>query len=214
MKRSQLRCLSVAAVFNLTSFVCGQVNPSSPQPEEVARRRTERSASRQRSSVTAMSESIAVQQRSVARQRRSPTANDFVTLQPARTLAPAASHVTPEEALIELPAGTLVVGWEPEFPLMQVLPAPENAGLDKRGFSDYLDSGGLSGFLKQVMDRFTGNVNPAVTSHRAVSAGIDVMTGEPAALPGGVDYFSQIISRLLTKPSPPTGETVEDLPHP
>jgi soluble lytic murein transglycosylase-like protein len=227
MKRPYLALTLFVAVSDLTApNLTAQARPLPAEASDIARLRTDKAVARQRNALTAMAESIASQQSSVARQRKNQRSDGFFDSQPVRTLNPLSiatpcSSLPPGEidTLVDLAAGRTSVS--PELirsvmrqesayrpcavsakgavGLMQLLPTTAS----DLGVTNPLDPeenilGGAT-LLKQLMDRYGGDLKLTLSAYNAGPGKVDAAMGVPL-IPETIDYVTRILSHL----SPPS----------
>jgi soluble lytic murein transglycosylase-like protein len=229
MKRSYLAPVLFVVVSSLTApFLTAQARPSSAEASDIARLRTDKSVARQRNALTAMAESIASQQSSVDRQRHNQRSDGFFDSQPVRTLNPLSitspcSSLPPREidTLVDLAAGRTsvppelirsVMRQESDFRacavsakgavgLMQLLPTTASDLGVTNPFDPEENILGGATLLKQLMDRYGGDLKLTLSAYNAGPGKVDAATGVPL-IPETIDYVRRILSHL----SPPSSE--------
>lgn len=209
----------------LASLRSSTLEAQAPSPAvsaaDAARQRIERSVGKQRIAVAAMSDSIAAQQRSVARQPR-PSETDFAEFHarvqsieqegsaPCNPLpagdvadlvetAAASTSVSPE--LIrsvmrqESAFRPCAVSAKGAMGLMQLTPGTA-AGLGvKDAFDPEQNVLGGAKLLKQLMDRYSGDLSMTLSAYNAGVRPVDAASGVPM-IPETIDYVSRILARL------------------
>jgi soluble lytic murein transglycosylase-like protein len=214
--------LLLIALANLPSSPLeAQTRPPAISTADEARTRIERSVGRQRMAVAAMGDSIAAQQRSVARQPR-PRDADFAEFHARFQAMPqegtaACSPLPPDEitSLTETAAATTSVSAElirsvmrqesafrpcavsakGAMGLMQLIPGTAAEMGVKDAFDPEENVLGGAKLLKQLMDRYSGDLRMTLSAYNAGTRPVDAASGVPM-IPETIDYVSRILARL------------------
>jgi soluble lytic murein transglycosylase-like protein len=203
------------------SVLNAQTSPPTVSIADAARQRIERSVGKQRIAVAAMSESIAAQQRSVARQPRPRDAGfaEFHTrIQSMAEESTAACDPLPSDdvaTLVEAAAASTsvsaelirsVMRQESAFKpcavsakgavgLMQLIPGTAAELGVKDAFDPEQNVLGGAKLLKQLMDRYSGDLSMTLSAYNAGTRPVDAAAGVPM-IPETIDYVSRILARL------------------
>jgi soluble lytic murein transglycosylase-like protein len=222
IKRPRRARLLLIAAASLTSPVLeAQTSLPAVAGADGARKRVERSVGKQRTAVAAMSDSIAAQERSVARQPR-PHDADFAEfharIQSMNQEGTAACSPMPAEditALVETAAASTsvsadlirsVMRQESAFRpcavsakgamgLMQLIPGTAAELGVKDAFDPEQNVLGGAKLLKQLMDRYSGDLSMTLSAYNAGTRPVDAAAGVPM-IPETIDYVSRILARL------------------
>ena len=187
---------------------------------EATRIRIERAIARQKDSVRGMAESVAAQERAAARQRASARVGDFTsyTSQFGRRPVPAACDSLPGseiDALVETAAKRTAVAPELIRSVMQQESAFHSCAVSPKGaiglmqlepatavdlgvkdlFDPEANVLGGARLLKQLMDRYGGDLPLALGAYNAGAARVDAAGGVPK-IPETLDYVSRIVGML------------------
>lgn len=215
----------IAAIYLTSSFVAAQPARSPVSSADAARQRVEIAAQRRRNAVKEMDQSIAAQQRSVARRHVTSPADGFAVFNSRlESLAP---QVTCDslpsneiDSLVDAAAAGTSVSPEPiravmrqesdfrpcavsskgAMGLMQSIPGTA----DSLGVEDAFDPEqnvlGGARLLKQLMDRYSGDLNMTLSTYNAGVRPVDAAMGIPM-IPETTDYVSRILKRLSSSPN-------------
>lgn len=222
IKYPQPARLLLIAIASLTSPILdAQTHPPATSGQEAARQRIERSVARQRLAVAAMNGSITAQQRSVARQPRS-RGTDFAEfhagIQPTAQEGTAACSPLPSNditALVETAAASTSVSAElirsvmrqesafrpcavsPKgaMGLMQLIPGTAAEMGVRDAFDPEQNVLGGARLLKQLMNRYSGDLSMTLSAYNAGIRPVDAAAGVPM-IPETIDYVSRILARL------------------
>jgi soluble lytic murein transglycosylase-like protein len=237
MNRSPLRLALLIAVSGLTaSFVAAQDRQSFEKAADAAKLRTGNSVARQRKALSAMAESVASQQLSVERQRRNPISSGFFgfgiagipdhtvtsvmacdSLPPAEVdnlvdMAAARTSVSPQ--LIrsvmrqESSFHACAVSAKGAMGLMQLLPqTASNLGVTD-AFNPEANVLGGATLLKQLLERYGGDLSLTLSAYNAGLSKVDAATGVPM-IPETIDYVRRILSQLPAAPATRLREDTE-----
>jgi soluble lytic murein transglycosylase-like protein len=213
--------LLIAFASLIVSVLEAQTRPSAVSAAEAARQRIERAVGRQRIAVAAMSDSIMAQQRSVARRPR-PRDADFAEFHSRIQFVPqegrAACNPLPSDditALVEPAAASTsvssdlirsVMRQESSFKpcavspkgalgLMQLIPGTAAELGVKDAFDPEQNVLGGAKLLKQLMDRYRGDLSMTLSAYNAGTRPVDSAAGVPM-IPETIDYVSRILARL------------------
>ena len=214
------------AVASLTLPVLeAQTSPPAVSAAEAARLRIERAVAKQRIAVAAMSNSIAAQQRSIARQPRA-SAADFAEFHARFQSTPpqgmgACSPMPPNDitALVETAAASTSVSAElirsvmrqesafkpcavsakGAMGLMQLIPGTAAEMGVRDAFDPEENVLGGAKLLKQLMDRYSGDLSMTLSAYNAGTRPVDAGAGVPM-IPETIDYVSRILARLSPSP--------------
>jgi soluble lytic murein transglycosylase-like protein len=208
------------------SLLIAQSAPGSAGAADVARLRTDKAVARQRNALTAMAEAIAAQQSSVERQRRNQRLDVFFSSQPARGLNPVAAAPCPSlpsgeiDSLVDMAAERTsvspqlirsVMRQESDFRacavsakgavgLMQLLPATASDLGVTNAFDPEENTLGGATLLKQLMDRYGGDLSLTLSAYNAGPRNVDAARGIPM-IPETMDYVKKVLSYLSGTPS-------------
>jgi len=204
-----------------SSALVAQTRPPAVSAGDAARQRIETSVGKQRMAVAAMNDSIAAQQRSVARQPR-PRDADFAEfharIQFMAQEASAACNPLPSDeitALSETAAASTSVSAElirsvmrqesafrpcavstkGAMGLMQLIPGTAAEMGVKDAFDPEQNVLGGAKLLKQLMDRYSGDLSMTLSAYNAGTRPVDAASGVPM-IPETMDYVSRILARL------------------
>jgi soluble lytic murein transglycosylase-like protein len=199
----------------------GQSRLSSARPDDMTSLRVEQAVARQRRSVENMAESIASQQRAVGRQRGVSLAAGFFAPSGERVLTRAAPEtcdsLPPDQidALVNSAAKRTsvspelirsVMGQESAFRacavsakgavgLMQLVPSTAVDLGVKDIFDPEANVLGGARLLKQLMDRYGGDLKLTLSAYNAGAGRVDAAGGVPM-IPETIDYVSRILGKL------------------
>jgi hypothetical protein len=206
-----------------------QTKLPSIQPEDVARRRTEKAVERQTKGLAAMAGSIEIQKLSVERQRRNQHLAGFSDFQTPRYfvsgVAPVAcdslpeanidnlvneaaerSSVSPEliRSVMKQESGFRPCAVSPKgaIGLMQLLPATASDLGVKDPFDPEANVLGGTRFLKQLIDRYGGNLSLTLGAYNAGPGRVDAAMKVPM-IPETLNYVDSILSGLAAEYSKP-----------
>ena len=195
-------------------------NPALAQPAGTTRVRTEQSVDRQRRSVAAMQASVASQRQAVEQQPRAPRPSGFSGFSTAAltpVVNPTCGALEPGEidALISkasqrtsvAPELIRSVMWQESrfrpcalsakgaMGLMQLVPATAGDFGVGNAFDAEQNVLGGARLLRQLMDRYGGDLNLTLSAYNAGSGKVDAAGGVPM-IPETIDYVSRILSHL------------------
>jgi soluble lytic murein transglycosylase-like protein len=202
---------------------------SSPGPAaDTARRQSEKIAERQEKALAGMAVSIVHQQSSVRRQLRNPQSAGFFNLPALDNITPgraaprcdslpaddidnlvntAAQRTSVEPELIrsvmrqESAFRPCAVSPKGAIGLMQLLPETAADLGVKDPFEPQANVLGGATLLKQLMDRYGGDLSLTLGAYNAGPGKVDAAMGVPM-IPETLDYVSRILSRLSSTHSP------------
>jgi soluble lytic murein transglycosylase-like protein len=222
IKRLRPASLLLIAVASLPlSALEAQNPPPAVSGVDAARQRIERSVGKQRIAVAAMSDSIAAQQRSVARQPRASDA-DFAEfharIQSMAQEGTAQCNPLPADDvadLVETAAASTSVSAElirsvmrqesafmpcavsakGAMGLMQLTPGTAAQLGVNNAFDPEQNVLGGAKLLKQLMDRYGGDLSMTLSAYNAGTRQVDAVSGVPM-IPETMDYVSRILARL------------------
>lgn len=214
--------LLLIAVASLSSpLLEAQTGPPAVSAAEAARQRIEKSVAKQRLAIAAMSGSIAAQQRSIARQPR-PRDADFAEFRARIDSIPqegaSACNPLPADeitALSETAAASTSVSAElirsvmrqesayrpcavsakGAMGLMQLIPGTAAEMGVRDAFDPEQNVLGGAKLLKQLMDRYSGDLSMTLSAYNAGTRPVDAASGVPM-IPETIDYVSRILARL------------------
>jgi soluble lytic murein transglycosylase-like protein len=223
MKRLLFATLPLTAAAGLTlSVLEAQSLTPDASPANAARRRIERSVERQRTAVAAMSNSIAAQQRSVASQPLRSQPADFAAFQSRFPSGPAEGTATCESlpsneirSLVDTASARTsvsaelirsVMRQESDFRpcavsskgamgLMQLIPGTAGELGVKDAFDPEQNVLGGARLLKQLMDRYGGDLSMTLSAYNAGVRPVDAAGGVPM-IPETMGYVSRILAHL------------------
>jgi soluble lytic murein transglycosylase-like protein len=222
LKRVRLaRPLLIAFASLMLSAIEAQTRLPAVSGAESARLRIERSVGKQRLAVAAISDSIAAQNRSIARQPW-PSSTDFAEFHTRiQSMAPeqtAACSPLPSDnitALVKTAAASTSVsaelirsvmrqesGFKPcavsakgARGLMQLIPGTAAELGVRDAFDPEQNVLGGAKLLRQLMDRYRGDLSMTLSAYNAGTRPVDAAAGVPM-IPETIDYVSRILARL------------------
>jgi soluble lytic murein transglycosylase-like protein len=221
IKRLRPTGLFLIALANpMPSLLDAQTLTPAASAADAARQRIERSVEKQRLAVAAMSGSIAAQQRSVSRQPK-PRDADFTEFEARVQSMPqgsAACNPLPSDdvaALIDTAASSTSVSAELIRSVMRQESAFKPCAVSPKGAMGLMqltpgtaaDLGVTNAFdpeqnvlggaklLKQLMNRYSGDLSMTLSAYNAGTRPVDAAAGVPM-IPETMDYVSRILSRL------------------
>jgi len=222
IKHPRLTGPCLIAIASLTlPVVAAQTRPPTVSGAPAVRQRIESSVGKQRHAIAAMSDSIAAQQRSIARQPR-PRDADFAEfhsrIQSLVQEGMAACSPLPSgdvAALIDTAAASTSVSAElirsvmrqesafkpcavstkGAMGLMQLTPGTATELGVRDAFDPEQNVLGGAKLLKQLMNRYSGDLSMTLSAYNAGTRPVDAAAGVPM-IPETIDYVSRILSRL------------------